>query len=334
MDPKQNLDDKNYLLADRPDTCSAFAWTPQPNPGISSIAVHWKSFNGDPATHNCPPSWLFGFLQTCTSATRVRWEGMEPYVPARMASTGYRDRQCASLAGLNTTNLQHLAIHVNAAPFGHIKKCNFDCQLPCSDKLNSVLRQLSRQLQSLHLTGMFLLSPDLFWPSDDGHNNTEGDPRWPFMKEIRIEARIATAEGFFYYDPMLRRRAERDPGPRALPADHTTVFNTLVVHASRAMLHMPKLEHLEISFPEIAAMGGNGGIVRPFSYKWPYSLAAEQRRGRFGPIQRHTYIRFAPAEACRNWERLCGMRRAEALEAIERERRLAQERLARENSET
>lgn len=134
------------------------------------------------------------------------------------------------------------------------------------------------------MTGLILLSPDLFWPGPEpsdsgtarrastcivpvcGNGGATAEPYWPHMETIKIKARMISPDGRFYYPPELCRMVLFPP-PENSPA-----LNDLVIRVSRAMVRMPKLKRLSIRFPEVeSAQRDESG--RPIKYDRDYTIA-------------------------------------------------------------
>ncbi|KAK4041127.1 hypothetical protein C8A01DRAFT_15093 [Parachaetomium inaequale] len=239
---------------------SDFPWARMMLPGVKSLSVIWgvMTSRGAQKAHFSHPPWLFSLLATCPSATEITWRGFEPYIPTTIVAPGYRERMTASLAAVGMLgNLRHLTLHFDTPSLGPLKQDIQACRQPAPGTLNQVLHKLSQQLVSLHLTGRFLLSPDLFWPKAHGSKgkpSTETPtPFWPHLQQIHIEARLASPEGRFYFDPACKSTRPSAMGRwhlRSVAASDASAAGDLLVRVTRAMLRMPELRRLSVIFPE------------------------------------------------------------------------------------
>jgi hypothetical protein len=140
-----------------------------------------------------------------------------------------------------------------------------------------VLHKLSHQLRRLDLTGRFLLSPDLFWPTSASSGSRESEkPLWPYLTHVIIHARLASPEGRFCIDP------EFDPtgGGRDRAGHRTRLLSRdLVLRTSRAMLQMLKLECLTVRSPEVAELWDDHDFIRYERRKTASALDSLRHRG-------------------------------------------------------
>ncbi|KAK1782656.1 hypothetical protein QBC45DRAFT_209407 [Copromyces sp. CBS 386.78] len=186
-----------------------------------------------------------------------------------------------SLSGPLTTNLTELYLHVG--PFGfHTFKYTDDAALmplianqgihnsgdgAYIPRFNAALRELSQQLTILHITGLFPVHPDLFYPKGQGlglaANKPQGNkvgsqakppaPFWPRLRKVKIVSTVHTSSNYFLlpsggllHDPSMLY-GEVDAGGRHLFRDPSEL-SSLVVSLTRGMLRMPRLESVEITF--------------------------------------------------------------------------------------
>lgn len=56
-------------------------------------------------------------------------------------------------------------------------------------RINATLRQLSQQLSVLHVSGLFAVHPDLFYPKE---LERQAPPFWPRLREVKIESTLYT----------------------------------------------------------------------------------------------------------------------------------------------
>ena len=60
-------------------------------------------------------------------------------------------------------------------------------------RFNTALRKLSQQLSILHISGLFPLHPDLFYPTPEREEEEKEKPHalfWPHLRELKIQSTI------------------------------------------------------------------------------------------------------------------------------------------------
>ncbi|KAK4135246.1 hypothetical protein BT67DRAFT_377789 [Trichocladium antarcticum] len=305
LDPNHELKPSNSLPPHGPEG-PPFPWTPPALPGIASLRMIWRPSSRVYHARNCHPPWLFALLPTCTSATRLCWDGVEPYPPAQIVGTSFRNQMVASLVSAGRfANLQHLGLHFQTPVTKPQQRDHLEACEPVAavrDPLNQTLHTLSQQLRSLYLSGKFLLSPDLFWPDVA----TAGDkscvePSWPLMEEMIVEARLVSPDGRFYCDPAFIHQA-LSPRPVPIPpGTGPSLFGDLVVRATRAMARMPRLKRLSTTFPELMESAHFGAVMcRRMAFLYSGTRPRESP-----PWYWHGPSIDIPGAAHDNWNRFC-----------------------------
>jgi hypothetical protein len=173
-------------------------------------------------------------------------------------------------------NLRCLSLHFDTPDFHPFGQELEDCKQAAADTLNQALRELSRRLRRLDLTGRFLLSPDQFWPTSASLGSREAEkPLWPYLTHVKIHARLASPEGQFYINPEL------DPTGGARPhwTLNTTAVSDLVLRTSRGMLQMPRLECLTVGFPEFPKLWDDHHFIEYSRPNTASALEALRHRG-------------------------------------------------------
>ncbi|KAK3334530.1 hypothetical protein B0H65DRAFT_534524 [Neurospora tetraspora] len=188
-----------------------------------------------------PPAWILQPLMAkLPSVDKLSYEMFD-----FLGKEQFRDRLFTetfhTLTGPLATNLTELYLHVG--PFG-FRTFN---QLPSkylasmatthvsnksgeddhSPRFNSAVRQLSQQLSVLHVTGLFAVHPDLFYPKELTNGRVGVSLKKARLREQSL-GRGLTIDRFLSRDPKE--------------------LNDLAVSVSRGMLCMPKLESVEIAF--------------------------------------------------------------------------------------
>lgn len=179
---------------------------------------------------------------------------------------------CTALSGPAFTHIQNLTLWFGPHDFSSRSLRNFlftryslerrhhsDPPISQTDSLNSVLRTLSTQLQELHIHGVFFVSPDLFTSRDaetsevnNQVNQPHVQPSWTYLRGFRVTTTLLTPSGYNkLIPPHLFSRQPTRPVPftikRALKSA-TLEFNKPMTSISQAMLSMPRLQLLTISF--------------------------------------------------------------------------------------
>ncbi|KAK3953861.1 hypothetical protein QBC32DRAFT_386241 [Pseudoneurospora amorphoporcata] len=159
-----------------------------------------------------------------------------------------------SLSGPLTTNLTELYLHVGPFGFNTFKYTDDDALLPLAaahqginnsgegayiPRFNSALRELSQQLTVLHITGLFPVHPDLFYPNIKGLRLAANKPQG--------NKSAASSQSHHSGHASAKSRSCRPSTPVVTTSSYPRVDCSLVVSLTRAMLRMPKLESVEIT---------------------------------------------------------------------------------------
>ncbi|KHE81763.1 hypothetical protein GE21DRAFT_1310993 [Neurospora crassa] len=236
-------------------------------PGITSLEIvfdqAWnkgrrpRRFKQSGGGNQVPPAWILQPLMAkLPSVGKLSYEMFN-----FLGQEQFRDRLFTEtfrfLAGPLTANLTELYLYVG--PFG----LNTFNQTPSelwvsmmarnsdeddySPRFNAALRQLSQQLSILHVSGLFAVHPELFYPKELTRPHDK-------VQEARLReqsvGRTSTIDRFLLREPQE--------------------LNHLAISLTRGMLCMPKLESVEIAFrvvvdtPKLAV-----GLYRRRDYDLP-----------------------------------------------------------------
>ncbi|KAK3495367.1 uncharacterized protein B0T23DRAFT_441149, partial [Neurospora hispaniola] len=194
---------------------------------------HFKQSGGG---NQVPPSWILQPLMAkLPSVGKLSYEmfnflGQEQFQDRLFTDT------FKFLAGPLTANLTELYLHIG--PFGldtfnqtpselwasMMARNSDEDDMDHNPRFNAALRQLSQQLSVLHVSGLFAVHPELFYPKE---LERQPPPFWPRLREQSL-GRSSTIDRFLLRDP--------------------NELNHLTISLTRGMLCMPKLESIEISF--------------------------------------------------------------------------------------
>ncbi|EGO58457.1 hypothetical protein NEUTE1DRAFT_101282 [Neurospora tetrasperma FGSC 2508] len=194
-----------------------------------------RRFKQSGGGNQVPPSWILQPLMAkLPSVGKLSYEmfnflGQEQFWDRLFTDT------FKFLSGPMTANLTELYLHIG--PFG----LNTFNQTPSelwvsmmarnsdeddhNPRFNAALRQLSQQLSVLHVSGLFAVHPELFYPKELAKQHDR-------VQEARLReqsvGRGSTIDRFLLREPQE--------------------LNHLAVSLTRGMLCMPKLESVEIAF--------------------------------------------------------------------------------------
>ncbi|EAA27004.3 hypothetical protein NCU08797 [Neurospora crassa OR74A] len=172
-----------------------------------------RRFKQSGGGNQVPPSWILEPLMAkLPSVDKLSYEMFN-----FLGQEQFRDRLFTGtfefLSGPMTANLTELYLHVG--PFG----LNTFNQTPSelwvsqmarntdeddySPRFNAALRQLSQQLSILHVSGLFAVHPELFYPKEltRPHDKVQEaspapsqhqPPFWPRLREVKIESTLYT----------------------------------------------------------------------------------------------------------------------------------------------
>ena len=296
-------------------------WAPPMLLGVGKLTITWGDLDKEEDVvpqQDYHPIWLFDLLHTCPATTEIVWRSFEEYVPAKVSGRAYRERLCKSLAFLDSLgNLQRLELRFDTSELSHNTRDISACRHVTPDTLNRVLHKLSQQLVVLRLKGHFLLSPELFWPKVDTGSRA-GSPQapfWPHLKEVAVEARLASPEGLFYLPSSIPHIGRSRDVENSVQSSDASAARELLMRVTRAMLQMPELDELLVHFPEHPL--GNRLVFynKQGTFYWGKAGSCQvdgicTGRHEFRePWHWHWDWTSFPAESAKNWdmlaERLC-----------------------------
>lgn len=174
--------------------------------------------------------------------------------------------------------------------------------------LNTAIRRLSYQLESLRINDDFHVLPELFWDVSGSSS-----PFWPNMRDIRICCNTLLSKALDA-DMYPRNGPSRRPSPVDMRSIQTVEMVSIAI--SRAMLCMPELKEVRLvlfpfqdshpSLPWAPDQPGNKA-----SYRMLYERPCQGKAGSASALCGDIYAvherelqRYVPREAWNNWDKL------------------------------